>query len=227
MKPTQRAKQGSIFFRIFYGVLAITIFSNLIFAYIINRGYETAIDPLRKLVSPEEFSNIEANIFNTWIVSASTFVFVVLMVMFFTVIFTQKIVVPIRELVKVVKRAASGDLSIKVKVKGNDELAELGREFNFMIEQLKKAKDQLEEEKKVLEVRVRARTRELEELTKSLDAQVKERTKELQERLNQLERFHKLTVGREMKMVELKKKIRQLEKELERCRSKNSNISKH
>ncbi|MCD6410729.1 HAMP domain-containing protein [bacterium] len=227
MKAIQRTKQGSIFFRIFYGVLIISVFSNLIFAYIIHRGYETAIDPLREMVSIETFSNIEANIFNTWIVSASTFIFVVLMTMFFAVIFTQRIVSPIRELVKVVKRAAAGDLNIRVGVKGNDELAQLGKEFNFMIEQLKKTKDQLEEEKKVLEIKVRARTRELEELAETLDAQVKERTKELQERVNQLERFHKLTIGREMKMIELKKKIRQLEKELERCRSKNLNNSKH
>ncbi len=221
MKPLQRAKQGSIFFRIFYGILAITIFSNLIFAYIINRGYETAIDPLKEMLPLEEFSNVEANIFNTWIVAASTFVFVVLMTMFFAVIFTQRIVAPIRELVKVVKRAAAGDLNTRVEVKGNDELAQLGKEFNFMIGQLKETKDQLEEEKKVLEVRVKARTRELEEMAKNLDAQVKERTKELQERIKQLERFHKLTVGRETKMIELKQRIRQLEKELEKYRSKN------
>ncbi|MCD6114713.1 HAMP domain-containing protein [bacterium] len=222
MKPKQRTKQGSIFFRIFYGILAITIFSNIIFAYIINRGYEAAIEPLRDKVSLEEFSDVEANIFNTWIVSASTFIFVVLMTMCLAVIFTQKIITPIRELVEVVKRAAAGDLNTRVKVKGNDELAQLGREFNFMIEQLKKTKDQLEEEKKVLEVRVRARTEELEEMAKNLDAQVKERTKELQERIKQLERFHKLTVGRETKMIELKKKIRQLEEELEKYRSKQS-----
>lgn len=223
MKPNQKAKQGSIFFRIFYGVLAITVFSNLLFAYIINRGYETAIDPLRDLVSPEEFQNVEANIFNTWIVSSSTFIFIILIVIFFTVIFTQRIVAPIRKLVEAARRAASGDLTTKVEVKGNDELTQLGKEFNFMIEQLKKAKDQLEEEKKVLEIKVRARTRELEELAQNLDKQVKERTKELQERVDQLERFHRLTVGREMKMVELKEKISQLEKELEKYKSKDQN----
>lgn len=223
MKPNQKAKQGSIFFRIFYGVLAITVFSNLLFAYIINRGYETAIDPLRDLVSPEEFQNVEANIFNTWIVSSSTFIFIILIVIFFTAIFTQRIVAPIRKLVEAARRAASGDLTTKVEVKGNDELTQLGKEFNFMIEQLKKAKDQLEEEKKVLEIKVRARTRELEELAQNLDKQVKERTKELQERVDQLERFHRLTVGREMKMVELKEKISQLEKELEKYKSKDQN----
>lgn len=227
MKPKQQAKQGSIFFKIFYGVLAIAIFSNLLFAYVVNRGYETAIDPLRSLVSPEEFRNVEANIFNTWIVSASIFVFIILMVIFFAVVFTQRIVAPIRSLVEAARKAASGDLNVRAKVEGNDELAQLSKEFNFMIEQLKKTRDQLEEEKKVLEIRVKARTRELEELASNLDRQVRERTKELQDRVNQLEKFHKLTVGREMKMVELKKRITELEKELKKCRSKISKNTKN
>lgn len=46
------------------------------------------------------------------------------------------------------------------------------------------------------------------ELQTSLEEKVRERTKELQERLNELERFHRLTVGRELKMIELKKELR-------------------
>jgi len=61
-----------------------------------------------------------------------------------------------------------------------------------------------------LEIRVAARTKELQELNKSLEEKVQERTRELQERLNELERFHRLTVGRELKMIELKKELEQL-----------------
>ena len=38
-------------------------------------------------------------------------------------------------------------------------------------------------------------------------------TNELQRRVNELERFQKITVGRELRMIELKKKIKELEKQ--------------
>lgn len=50
---------------------------------------------------------------------------------------------------------------------------------------------------------------------KKAEAQIAEqRTKEL-ERLAELERFQTLTVGRELKMIELKKEIEELKKEIE------------
>lgn len=49
---------------------------------------------------------------------------------------------------------------------------------------------------------------------KSLEKKVKERTRELQERVEELEKFHRLTVGRELKMVALKNRIRELENKL-------------
>jgi PAS domain S-box-containing protein len=53
---------------------------------------------------------------------------------------------------------------------------------------------------------------------KSAEAQiVEQRAREL-ERLAELERFQQLTVGRELKMVELKKEIQQLKQEMERSR---------
>ena len=49
---------------------------------------------------------------------------------------------------------------------------------------------------------------------KLLEKKVSEKTKELQSKVYELEKFNKLTVGRELRMVELKKKIRRLERQL-------------
>jgi len=71
---------------------------------------------------------------------------------------------------------------------------------------------------KVLEIRVRAKTKQLQELAQSLEEKVKERTKELQkakeeleEKVKELQRWYELTVNRELRMKELKEKIKELE----------------
>jgi len=66
-----------------------------------------------------------------------------------------------------------------------------------------------------LEIRIEARTRELQELAQKLEEQIKERTKELQEKLGELEKFNRLAVGREMKMIELKEEITKLKEQLQ------------
>ena len=61
---------------------------------------------------------------------------------------------------------------------------------------------------------------ELKKFQKGLEEKIKERTKELQKRINELERFHRLTVGRELKMVGLKEEIKKLKEELEKYKGK-------
>lgn len=118
---------------------------------------------------------------------------------------------PLKKLSIGTKKVAAGNLETQVEIKTRDEFEELATAFNEMTKEIRESHLALQEAKIVLEIKVKARTRELEELTKSLDEKVKRRTKELQEKITELERFHKLTVGRELKMVELKEEIEKLE----------------
>jgi PAS domain S-box-containing protein len=55
--------------------------------------------------------------------------------------------------------------------------------------------------------------RQLETLNADLDQRVQERTTELQEKNEELERLNRIFVGRELRMVELKERIKELEKQ--------------
>jgi len=94
---------------------------------------------------------------------------------------------------------------------------DLSQKLNETAQKVSNYRQALEDEKASLKIRVKARTKELEELNMGLEGRVEERTielqrarDELQERVKELEKWRRLTVGRELKMVELKKKIKDL-----------------
>jgi len=97
------------------------------------------------------------------------------------------------------------------------EIVSLSQSLNETAQEITNYQQALEDEKASLKIRVKARTKELEELNMGLEGRVEERTielqrarDELQERVKELEKWRRLTVGRELKMVELKKKIKDL-----------------
>jgi len=67
---------------------------------------------------------------------------------------------------------------------------------------------------------IRKLINELREAKTGLEEKVKERTKEIQERVVELEKFNKLAVGRELKMIELKKEIEKLKEKLEKTKGR-------
>lgn len=85
--------------------------------------------------------------------------------------------------------------------------------------------DELIKERQSLSLKVKEKTEALREMVKERERTIRERTLELKKRVEELERFQKITVGRELKMVSLKKdleesrkKILQLEKNLKKCK---------
>lgn len=128
--------------------------------------------------------------------------------------FVKEIVGPLEKLKKGAEIIGKGDFSHRIILKTNDEFEELANVFNLMTENLKRARSVLEEAKTILKIRVDAKTHQLKELVEHLEDRIKERTKELEERLKELEKFHRLTVARELKMIELKRETEKLKTEL-------------
>jgi len=133
----------------------------------------------------------------------------------------KRITRPIIRLRDAAVEIGKGRLDTKIDIETNDEIGELARTFNQMVATLKgfykgledKVQErtrELEEARASLEIKVKARTRELQELTERQEETIEERTKEIKERMEELEKFHRLAVGRELKMVELKKEIKKI-----------------
>jgi len=122
----------------------------------------------------------------------------------------------LKKIIEGIKEVSKGNLDFKIETKSRDELGELASYFNEMTQQLKQTKSALEETKETLEIKISARTKELEELAETREGIIEQRTKELQERLEELEKFYQLAVGRELKMIELKKRIKELKEKLEK-----------
>jgi HAMP domain-containing protein len=105
----------------------------------------------------------------------------------------------VRNIAEVTTAVANGDLTKKITVDVKGEVLELKNTINTMVDQLSSLS-----------------------LARDLAAkqQLVEREKELM-RIEELERFRKVTVGRELKMIELKKEIEELKKNIPIDKSQN------
>lgn len=123
----------------------------------------------------------------------------------------------LRPIADAARAVAQGNTSVRAKVKGHDEITDVALVFNKMLDSIEQtaralndAQTKLRSVNTDLEQRVKERTGELEQLKADLEQIVMERTKEMKEKVDELEKFKKLTVGRELKMIELKKEIERL-----------------
>jgi len=103
-----------------------------------------------------------------------------------------------------------GYLFITGTVKEYREKEILEQKVAERTKELELAKRDLEEANLALEARVKNRTQELEKLNRTLEEKVNARTNDLEAKIDALEKFQRITIGRELKMMELKKDIEKL-----------------
>ena len=111
--------------------------------------------------------------------------------------FLSKIILrPLGKLKDTVLEISSGNLNQRVEIKSNDEIEQLAVVFNQML-------DNIEKMRKEAAKQAEKRAQEL-----------KAKAEELKAKMEELEKFNKLIVGRELRMVELKKEIEELKKKV-------------
>ncbi|MAF91362.1 MAG: hypothetical protein CL674_08810 [Bdellovibrionaceae bacterium] len=79
------------------------------------------------------------------------------------ILFSRSLTRPIDRLLAAMKKVASGDLSISIRLNTKDEIRVLAENFNTMIHDLKNSRDELENINRELEGKVKERTKQLEE----------------------------------------------------------------
>lgn len=153
------------------------------------------------IYSPEDIKNALTYIS---VVAALTLFYVVIIAVFSS----KNLVYPFKKLILWADKIIKGETKEEIFLITNDEVTDL-------ITYLKRMHEELEGTKTSLEIRIKARTKELQDLTEKQEEIIKERVKEIQKRTEELEKFQKLAVGRELKMIELKKEIKKIKGQLE------------
>lgn len=149
----------------------------------------------------------------------------IILISLITLIFVKAIIKPLNLLTIAVRKIREGDLESKIDIETKDEIGQLATVFNEMTTKLKesytilesKIKDrtkELEEERGSLEKKVFERTGELEKLKNDLEETVFERTEKLNSKLEEMEQMNKVMTGRELKMIELKQEVEELQSKL-------------
>lgn len=118
----------------------------------------------------------------TFIFVSGCFVFSVIVLLF---LISLRILKPIQILTHIAQRMASGDLSTRVVVQSKDEIGKMGLAFNDMADKLQG-------------------------LYANLELKIQEKTAELEKKIKETERMNSFMLGRELKMIEMKKELSKL-----------------
>jgi methyl-accepting chemotaxis protein len=120
-----------------------------------------------------------------------------ILVISFLYLLRRTIVKPITTFRNAVKMIGDGKLDTEINIKSRDELGELAIAFNRMTNDLKKSTTEIRDNNEELQRDIIGRKKAEEELRKKVD---------------ELERYKNVTVDRELRLIELKKEVKELRK---------------
>lgn len=148
--------------------------------------------------------------------------------------YKQDVAKRLAAVVPVLQKVAMGDFTGKIEIpEKEDEFTELLVGLSLMMDDLRELEKTRKEteEAKVAAAAEKEKRIVAEEYAKKLEAseaklqvinqQLVTSQKQLQEKIVELETFHKLTIGREEKLLELKERIKELEGQLETTKPKS------
>ena len=164
----------------------------------VKKTIEVIIDDFKQHKKEDE-SEFENSINHNKLLIAGVFIASIITALLVALITALTLSASIRKVRDAALKMSKGDLSQRVPVKSRDEIGELSSAFNQMADNISKSQEDL----------------------KKNDEQLRLEKANLDQKVEELERFNRLTVGRELKMIELKKEI----KALQELKNKRANSS--
>lgn len=137
---------------------------------------------------------------------------VIIFLFLFSFAISQKFTKPIKKLIWGAGELRRGKLETRVYLGTKDELEDLAKFFNQIAEDLEKSHLKTKKAMEIVDIKIRAKTLELVETIRNLKQKVQEKT-------GQFERFKKLDLAREQKMIELKEEIKKIKEELKKYKN--------
>lgn len=178
-------------------------------AQILINNQEAVFSAGQLAVASEQDADIAQKTVVYFLVGFVALIFIIVSVILYFI--WLSIVEPLIKLKEVTVRIASLDFTATADETSNDEMGQLARAYNSMTLKLKESYRNLDASNQQL----KASNQQLDASTQQLRAANQQLTatgKELKEKMADVEVFNKAMIGRELKMIELKKEIEELKK---------------